>query len=251
MKCKFAFAVLLVLGLALVIVVVRYVSCSILCEESRGKRMCGSGAIQETYADDPNEVGSCGAKRRWIGMPIEIGSSNAPVFAINAIEGSTWPRRTHGVIVALWRDGRVIWSQDDVCGGPPYFEGNVPEKGVEAFVSKVARLQVVFKGPEFAYFHAQYEPPWTIMSINSGRHSFQVISAHEHIENGKDRICTMRGIRYLKKGETRESVMAEQPFGYRRCRSAWETIRSSARALVRDGKPVQVNFEIRRIPVVE
>lgn len=248
---KSRYIVAAILGCAITIVTLRSFFCSMLVEDSSNRRIVGSYAALQSQAAESREETRGGRNEQWIGMPVETGSSNIPVFAINTLPGSAGLPRTSGIIVVLWQDGRLIWSQNDLCGGPVYYEGKIATTAVAEFLDNLATLQGVFQGTEFWYFQAHYEPPWTIMSFNHGRHTFQVITAHEHIEHGKDRVSTRRGIRYLKKGESKEAVLAEQPLGYRQCRSAWETIRDSARALTGDGKPVDVSFEIRRVRVVD
>jgi len=41
--------------------------------------------------------------------------------------------------VGAWPDGHVIWSEDRVRGGPPYWEGQVPPERVSALLKQVER----------------------------------------------------------------------------------------------------------------
>ena len=249
MNCqmKYKFPLLVALGLAIAIVTLGYFYCPILFDDLRHKQLLGLCVVARSQKQEPVEETYGGKEDRWIGMPVETGSSNAPVFAINTIPGILGQPRTNGIVVVLWENGRVIWSRNDRWGGPPYYEGKIATNIVEVFVSELAAQQSVFQGSFSEYFQARYEPPWTVISVNSGAQALQVISAHEFIEQRNDRVCTMEGIRLLKKKESKSAVLAEQPLGYRQCRAAWETIRSSARGLTGDGKPVDVSFEVKQV----
>jgi len=244
---KYRFPLLVALGLAIAIVALSYFLSPILFADLRHKQLLGLCVVARSQKQEPAEETCGGKKERWIGMPVETGSSNTPVFAIDTIPGVLGQLRTNGIVVVLWKNGRVIWSRNDCCGGPVYYEGKIATNIVEKFMSELASQQGVFQGSFSEYFQARYEPPWTVISVNNGTQALQVISAHEFIEQGNDRVCTMEGIRLLKKGESKSAVLAEQPLGYRQCRSAWETIRSSARGLTGDGKPVDVSFEVKQV----
>ena len=37
------------------------------------------------------------------------------------LDASSWPQ----LVVCVWGDGSIVWSDDDVNGGPPYFTSQV------------------------------------------------------------------------------------------------------------------------------
>src|SRR5687767_13791977 len=43
------------------------------------------------------------------------------------------------LVLAIWPDGRAVWSADRVRGGPPYFEGRVEPKRVTALLDRFDR----------------------------------------------------------------------------------------------------------------
>jgi len=246
-KCKYGGIVFL--GLTTIVVMLRCFPDSIWRGITSRKPLTVPSVVQETrYAGSIEEVSS-GIKPRWIGLPVEIRSSNIPVFTISAIEGVSdrFSTNTYGVIVALWQDGRVIWSRNDLCGGPVYYEGQVTSNDMEKFLHIIVTLQDCLQGISFESFLAPYDFPWTVISINVGAQPFQMMSPHEFLEQNTNRVATISGYKVLKKGESIESVLAEQPLDYVKFRIAWKTIRDSASALEKSGKPVAVNFEYRRV----
>src|SRR5207302_434840 len=56
-----------------------------------------------------------------------------------AIYSQDWGLASAGnptIILAIWPDGRVVWSKDRLCGGSPYFTGQVDPEVVETLVSR-------------------------------------------------------------------------------------------------------------------
>lgn len=41
------------------------------------------------------------------------------------------------LIFVLWDDGKVIWSEDEVTGSPPYFTGNVKPNTIDKVIAKL------------------------------------------------------------------------------------------------------------------
>jgi hypothetical protein len=43
------------------------------------------------------------------------------------------------LIVAVWGDGRIIWSQNRISGGAPYYSGNIEPKEIQSLLAKLKR----------------------------------------------------------------------------------------------------------------
>src|SRR5438552_222597 len=59
-------------------------------------------------------------------MPAQIGEADSPVTAVYYEDWGLHPRVIGPqVIVAVYSDGRIIWSSDHLKGGPPYRTGRL------------------------------------------------------------------------------------------------------------------------------
>src|SRR5690242_6379759 len=68
-------------------------------------------------------------------MPAEGGQAMPPLVAVYFSDWG-WVSRVHGpqVLLAIWRDGRIVWSLDPIKGGPPYRTGRLAPQKLEALL---------------------------------------------------------------------------------------------------------------------
>src|SRR4051812_599330 len=63
------------------------------------------------------------------------------------------------LIFAAWKDGRVIWSGDQTCGGAPLYKANLPAAQLALFMNQIEGIATKTKslpirhsaGPDSAY----------------------------------------------------------------------------------------------------
>lgn len=177
---------------------------------------------------------------------VPIGESTPPAVEVGAWMGrsqrpdgrdSTFPRE---VIVAIWKDGRVIWSEADdaMIGGPPYFEGSIDPKVLAEFLAEVDN-KGWFNDPALKQnYIAPPEPilcipaPWTeIIILGDGGKVLYMQSSHELYEDTPNLVAEATGIASLD-GRDRAQVLAEQPEDYRRFRAIWSELRNRLQELI-------------------
>jgi len=76
-------------------------------------------------------------------MPAVKGEeSNQPVVTLYVFPVIPQPL-VPNMIVAFWPDGKVIWSEDPIEGGPPYSEGRVDPQALETLLEDYKTLFLV------------------------------------------------------------------------------------------------------------
>jgi hypothetical protein len=171
--------------------------------------------------------------------------TNAPTLIIYRFVGA---RAVSGqisfpVIVAVWRDGRIVWSESRIKGGPPYQQGRFPREKLDALLGTLERQQV-FR--DAAQLRGSFGPDagYTTIAIDDGRRRLKMESWHELFEQNTNLVATASGITPLR-GEKREDVLRKQPETYRRLRNTWSEIREAVEALIpKKGEPYEGEIQI-------
>jgi hypothetical protein len=131
---------------------------------------------------------------------------------IFAIYFEDWGLSSSGqprLIVALWEDGRIIWSTNESHGGGPYREGVVQPGTLDQFLARMER-EGVFQDAKLsrAWFAADSE--FTTIFLKRGRKRLQMRSEHEVAKTCCD--C----------------IPSTDAADYRSFRRVWDEIRSSS-----------------------
>jgi hypothetical protein len=147
------------------------------------------------------------------------------------------------VIAALWRDGRIVWSESRIKGGPPYQQGRFPREKLDSLLDTLERKQV-FR--DAAQLRGSFGPDsdYTIVVIEDGRRRLRMESWHELFEQNTNLVATAGGITPLG-GARREDVLQKQPETYRRFRDTWSEIRQAVEALIpKTGAPYEGKIQM-------
>ena len=153
------------------------------------------------------------------------------VFRPRAGEGTRYP-----VIAALWRDGRIVWSEARIKGGPPYRQGRFPREKLDSLLDTLEREQVFSDAGQLRRSFGP-DSDYTVIAIDDGRRRVRLESWHELFEQNTNLVATAGGVGALN-GQKREEVLREQPESYRRFRETWSEIRHTVDALIpKTGKP--------------
>ena len=171
--------------------------------------------------------------------------TNAPTLMICRFAGG--PARTgeigFPVIAALWADGRIVWSESHIQGGPPYRQGRFAREKLDSLLDTLERKQV-FR--DAAQFRGSFGPDagYTTIAIDDGRRRVRIQSWHESFEQNTNLVATAGGITTLR-GAKREDVLRKQPEAYRRLRNTWAEIRQAVEALIpKSGQPFEGEIPI-------
>ena len=161
------------------------------------------------------------------------GTSAPPAILIYTTVGYLPPGVTYlgpRLVVALWGDGNIIWSEAHVAGGPPYFRAQCDRKKLDALLSSLesrgvltnAALQRPWFGPDSAT---------TRIVINDGHHRLAMESWHELFEQHSNLVATAQAVTSLD-GRNRDEVLREQPQNYRQFRNTWSEVRDKVAELI-------------------
>lgn len=126
------------------------------------------------------------------------------------------------LILAIWPDGYVVWSEDTVFGGKPYRSGHLDAKRVAALHDRFRRdglladesLNRPHFGPDSSY---------QAVVIKSAGKKVEMNSWHELAEEGKA-VATARGLEPLE-DRRRLKVLRAQPAEYLFFRTVWTETR--------------------------
>jgi hypothetical protein len=163
-------------------------------------------------------------------LPSCSSSTDAPLTACIYTSGGGQPSK---LILALWSDGRVAWSADDINGGPPLKCAKLKPAQLTALMRQ---LDAAFD-PALKRRYAGDDAATTTIALRRGSAYEKLESWHELIEQNPRLMATARGISSLDAGTSAE-VMMNQPAEYQQFRKTWSTLRTAiAESLPADGQP--------------
>lgn len=140
------------------------------------------------------------------------------------------------LILSAWDDGRVVWSDDPVTGGPPYRGARIDPEAVTALLSAF-EADGLFELDELE--HARFGPDATFTTIllSSGGKRLRMRSWHELMES-RGGVARKTGV--VSTEEPRLHALRDEPADYLFYRFVWADIRARARELIpSDGDPVE------------
>jgi hypothetical protein len=179
-------------------------------------------------------------------MPAVRGESAVPIAAVFT---QNWGIRSIDfapqILVAVYRDGRILWSRDTLTGGPPYATGDVPPETIYRTLEAL-EAQGVFEGLTRQEGHYSPHGIFTGIAISDGDRRLMMLSWHEFAESDGASVRTSSGLQPLR-GRSRSQVLADQPESYRRFRENWSALRDALNALIPNARREGGNlvFEMR------
>lgn len=179
-------------------------------------------------------------------MPIWVNRAGAPTAAVY-VTRSDLETEQPSVILAIWKDGCAVWSQDQVGGGPPYQTSDVDPQRLTAALNKLESAGV-FRDPSLNRGHFGPDSHQTVVAVADGPRALHMRSWHELYECNPNVVVTSYGVTSLG-GRDREAVLRSEPKSYRRFRSMWKCVRDELAAILpREGRPAQdMRFELRSV----
>ena len=142
------------------------------------------------------------------------------------------PRQGERGILALWDEGRLVWSEDLLRGGEPYLTGEAKDIETSELVDEI--LSCLGGSLPVEAHHRGPDAPWIrILLYRDERVVADLGSWHEPFEESGVLVATAKGV--VESSErTKDDIMAEQPVEYRRFRRCWRLARERLAALIPD-----------------
>ncbi len=126
------------------------------------------------------------------------------------------------LILGLWTDGRLVWSEDPVFGGPPFLEAQVEPERLPEILHGFARLFDRWPGETLDYRPSGASHVELVCTV--GGRDRRLSSWHESFERNPEMIVTEAGVERLDQ-RRRQDVLAAADPDYRRFRVLWKDVR--------------------------
>lgn len=157
-----------------------------------------------------------------------INQKRAELSAAISIQGG---RESARGIVAIWRNGRVVWSQDQIEGGPPYHVGQADPKLVARALEEIRQAIVKNNWPSVRHHFGPDSLRTQIVVYDDQEKILEIVSWHELFEINENLVVTATGVEPLQ-GRERANVLAAQPATYRSFRQQWQYVKERMLQLI-------------------
>lgn len=169
-----------------------------------------------------------------IDIPTEASSDGLPIISISNDLPKPLLMRSNTVVLCVWPNGRIIWSQDLVLGGPPYFVGQIGGLEINRAITNLLKLQVA-DDRALREIYMVTDGAFTTIEVQLEKKVFYMQSSHEYYE-------------YIAK--TQKPQHRTQVVGVK-TRQIWTQVRTNLLNLIPKSGKVDSNikFEFRQIAV--
>jgi hypothetical protein len=165
-------------------------------------------------------------------LPNLPGLEASPIVVVQ-VEGR---EESPKVIFAAWADGLVVWSKDDLNGGPPYYRAKIDPKQAREQVKGV-EVQIASLKPS-SRRHRGLDSSFTAICLRTQNQVLQMESWHELAEVDSGLVATAKGLEPLD-GRSRDAVLEAENSEYRDFRKTWAASRTVLRGLIpSQGQPM-------------
>ena len=141
------------------------------------------------------------------------------------------------VIVAVWEDGTMMWSEDSMKGGAPYRRGTIEPAAISELKAKLERRNA-FEDSNINRHSYGPDSRWSGIVVRGREAYLDIRTWHELAEMNPNVVSISGSLRGLN-GRNRDEVLAEDSKEYRGFRSAWSKIKAEMLALI----PVEAQTE--------
>ncbi|MCK5000279.1 MAG: hypothetical protein KAS23_12120 [Anaerohalosphaera sp.] len=180
----------------------------------------------------------------YIELPLIDSQEKVPIIAAY-YTGFGFGSSALNHMLMVWPDGTVIFSDDLIKGGPPYFTGTISQGEIESFFESL-RAKNIFQRT-YQTVHTGPEMGWTMLLVNSPKDGILVLeSFHEYTELDARLVFTDNGITSLE-GRTIKEVLKEQSEDYQLFRADWDFIRKGFDELIPDDQTAIETLKFKMI----
>lgn len=140
------------------------------------------------------------------------------------------------LVAALWPDGRMIWSENTIQGGPPYRSGRASAQAVDRMFDRL-KAAGVFEGGGTKWRNWGPDASFTVMDVETGAGTIHMESWHELMGDSRSRAKTGEGLELPELEEAADVDLSKDRPG-----TVWDFVRASLTAMrPRQGTPVDVD----------
>lgn len=153
-------------------------------------------------------------------------------------------RAPQRLVFAAWHDGRVIWSEDQTRGGPPYRTATIRPAALEQALAVIHR-DGFFDDPALLQPKFGPDAQTTVLYARTKRDELKMQSWHELYEADGKVVATEAGLT-PRAGHSRPDILRGATPEYLYYRVAWSDIRRLASALIpSESKSANGHLEMR------
>jgi hypothetical protein len=184
----------------------------------------------------------------WIVLAMLAGASagaaeRRAITAANRVVAAyeeNWGLRSAGapkLIVAVWDDGHVVWSQDQIHGGPPYYVGTTARTRLDSSFACLA-ADGVLENTTLNTSRFGPDSTFTTLLVRDRAKQLKMRSWHEVAEASGKLVAMSSGLQALE-GRRRADVLRSETPEYLFYRMIWAELRAAVqRLLPAQGQPV-------------
>ena len=144
------------------------------------------------------------------------------------------PLEIHRLIVGVWSDGTVVWSDNRRTGGKPYWTGRIPRELVDKLLASLATVGF-FEPTKISGFGP--DATITVIAAQAGERRQWMGSWHDPPTTRPRAVFSEHGISAVEPGEPRPKPSAD----YQRFTEVWAESRRLIESVVpeKSGRPIE------------
>jgi len=194
--------------------------------------------------------GKKGDQKSEYAVPVPISLTNPPIITIYGCDWglpSRVEREREWIFLSVWPDGKVIWSKDELNGGPPYFTGNIDSQKIDVFFQIINNKKINESSVKFKNYYGPDSAFIKIVVVKDANY-IEMSSWHELYNANPNLVVTSFGIESLN-GRSRQEVLSQQPKEYQEFLNVWSELRQASKSLIpEEGQPAgDIKFELKRV----
>lgn len=101
---------------------------------------------------------------------------------------------TPKLILAIWPDGKVVWSENRLKGGSPYRCGQIKNGKVKDLLARFEKDGLFVEDKNLSRAHFGPDAPFTTILLRDGKNELKMQSWHELFESGGGLMATGSGV---------------------------------------------------------
>src|SRR5262249_39714631 len=119
-------------------------------------------------------------------------SEAAEVFAVFT-QDWRWGGHDDNLVMAIWGDGHIVWSENRISGGSPYRSGSLDPKKTQAFLAQMQQGGF-FNDKDLADVHFGFDSLFTTILVKHKHKEMRMASWHELAEVDENFVATSYGL---------------------------------------------------------